>query len=634
MKQSNLKNKVIHSVLTLGIVSGSLLPVASVFAEGIEQTSAVKHTISIIEKDVTYLKSDIDGFTPVRMVDRLRDENGAIKFCINFDLPSPNGLEYESYEQLDNATTYLMDAYKNGNANLTGDKAIDEYIVQATIHNIKSPDSFSLDRNFVDDYGILPRIKALKAEALNAPAPSVPVFDNQLSFDKASLSFTLVGDEYVSDYVVTNVKGNSVSTSNVVENATPNTKLVDENGNEVVTFSNGTKFKVVVPEEELEGKALTPSVNVKGDYINGYNVAVRYGGHAGFQDVASYELKEFSEAKQATISGNIEAVKGSVKFVKMGTDEKLLDGVQFQILASDGETVEREIVTENGEGQASDLAYGIHYLVETGTLDSYVLNGEKIPFTINHNQEVIDLGTIYNTLKTGKIVVHKEDQNGNPLAGAEFTKTDNEGIEEVKTTDEFGFVEFDIEANNVYAVEETKVPEGFTGSFKQENITIENDGQLFEYTALNTLKTGKIIIHKEDQDGKVLAGAEFTTTDAEGKTEVKVTDEAGLVEFDIEANNVYAIEETKNPEGYTGSFKQENITIENDGQEFSYTVKNTKDKIIEKTFIKETVKTEKGTFPQTGEKSNALFLSGVVFILLSGICVYVINSKQLFKKTK
>ncbi|TFJ40461.1 hypothetical protein CKN73_09115 [Carnobacterium divergens] len=633
MKQTKLKNKVINSVLTLGMVCGSLLPTTTVFAEGIEKLAPVKHTVSILEKDVTYLKSDVDGFTPVRMVDRLRDENGAIKFCINFDLPSPNGLEYESYEQLDNATTYLMDAYTNGNSNLTGDKAIDEYIVQAAIHNIKSPESFSLDRNFVDDYGILPRIKALKAEALNAPAPSIPVFENKLSFDKASLSFELVGEEYVSDYVVTNLKGNVVSTSKVVENATPNTKLIDENGNEVVSFSDGTKFKMVIPETELEGQALSPSVTAKGSFTNAYNVAVRYGGHAGFQDVASYELKEFSEDKQATVSGEIEAVKGSVKFVKKGTDEKLLDNVQFKILASDGVTVEKEIVTENGEGEASGLAYGVHYLVETGTLNSYVLNGEKIPFTINHNQEVIDLGTIYNKLKTGKIAVHKVDENGKLLANAEFTKTDSEGITEVKTTDETGLVEFGIEANNVYSVEETKNPLGYIGAFLQENITVEDDNQVFEYTVANTLKTGKIIIHKVDENGKALKDAEFTKTDSEGVTEVKTTDEYGLVEFDIEANNIYSVEETKNPLGYTGTFLQENITIEENGQTFEYTVKNTKDKIIEKTIIKETVKTEKSTFPQTGEKANQLVLICGLFVMIAGVSIYL-SKKKTTQKNK
>lgn len=633
MKQTKLKNKVINSVLTLGMVCGSLLPTTAVFAEGIEKLTPVKHTVSILEKDVTYLKSDVDGFTPVRMVDRLRDENGAIKFCINFDLPSPNGLEYESYEQLDNATTYLMDAYTNGNSNLTGDKAIDEYIVQAAIHNIKSPESFSLDRNFVDDYGILPRIKALKAEALNAPAPSIPVFENKLSFDKASLSFELVGEEYVSDYVVTNLKGNVVSTSKFVENATPNTKLIDENGNEVVSFSDGTKFKMVIPETELEGQALSPSVTAKGSFTNAYNVAVRYGGHAGFQDVASYELKEFSEDKQATVSGEIEAVKGSVKFVKKGTDEKLLDNVQFKILASDGVTVEKEIVTENGEGEASGLAYGVHYLVETGTLNSYVLNGKKIPFTINHNQEVIDLGTIYNKLKTGKIAVHKVDENGKPLANAEFTKKDSEGIKEVKTTDETGLVEFDIEANNVYSVEETKNPLGYIGAFLQENITVEDDNQVFEYTVANTLKTGKIIIHKVDENGKALKDAEFTKTDSEGVTEVKTTDEYGLVEFDIEANNIYSVEETKNPLGYTGTFLQENITIEENGQTFEYTVKNTKDKIIKKTIIKETVKTEKSTFPQTGEKANQLALICGLFVMIAGVSIYL-SKKKTTQKNK
>ena len=620
-----MKNKIVNAALTLALTLGSVVPSITAFADSV----VTKHTISILENNITYLKSE-DGSTPVRMVDRLRDETGMTTFCINFDLPSPNDLEYEGYEQLDNATSYLMDAYYNGNANLTGDKAVDEYIVQATIHNIKSPDSFSLDRAFVDEKGILPRIKALKAEALNAPAPSTPVFENELSFDKGKLSFTLIDGKYESDYVLTTLKGSVQSTSKVVENATPNTKVVDENGNEISTFSNGTKFKVVVPENELEGQAISPTVTAKGNFKNAYKVAVRFGGHPGFQDIASYESKEFEEDKQASVTGDIGAVKGSVKFVKKGTDEKLLDNVKFNILNSDGK-VEQELVTKDGIAEATDLSYGLHYLVEVGTLPSYVLNGEKIPFTISHNQETIDLGTVYNKLKDGKIAIHKVDQDGKSLENAEFTLTDENGETEVKTTNKDGLVEFEIEANHIYSAEETKNPAGYTGTFKQENITVENDGQLFEYTAENKIKTAKIAIHKVDQDGKSLENAEFTLTDENGETEVRATNKEGLVEFKIEANHIYSVEETKNPAGYTGSFKQENITVENDGQLFEYTVKNTKNVVVTKVneVKKNIVKTVTKTFPQTGESVQNLKIAGFILLgLVAVLGVFVYRNKK------
>ncbi|MDT2012892.1 MSCRAMM family protein [Carnobacterium divergens] len=480
-----MKNKIATSILTLSLALGSFLPVASVSAKGEENFSATKHTISILEKDITYLKSEKDGSTPVRMVDRLRDENGMATFCINFDLPSPPGLEVEGFEQLDNATTYLMNAFYQGNPNLTGDKSVDEYIVQATIHNIKSLNSFSLDRPFIDEKGILPRIKALKEEALKAPAPSVPVYDNNLSVDKKDLTFKLVNGNYESNVVTATVKGDLQSSTVTIKNATPGTKLVNEEGKEVKTVANGSKVKVLVPEKELQGKALSPSVSLKGHFSNAYKVAVRFGGNEGYQDVASYESKEFAEDKEATINGKIDAAKGSVEFEKKGSDEKLLDNVKFNIIAADEKTVEKEVTTKDGKVHSDDLSYGVHYLVEVSTLPNYVLNSEKIPFTINHDKEVIDLGTIYNQLKKGKIIIHKVDKEGKPLENAEFTRMDENGETEVKTSDKDGLVEFDIEAGHVYSVEETKNPENYKGTFKEENISVEKDGQIFEYSVEN-----------------------------------------------------------------------------------------------------------------------------------------------------
>ena len=97
------------------------------------------------------------------------------------------------------------------------------------------------------------------------------------------------------------------------------------------------------------------------------------------------------------------------------------------------------------------------------------------------------------------------------------------------------------------------------------------DGQTFEYTAKNTLEKAMVKVHKVDQNGKALAGVEFTLTDNLGNKQTAVTDKDGNAQFNIVANRTYLLKETKSLAGYTGSFQQDGITLANDGQVFSYT---------------------------------------------------------------
>ncbi|WP_369672200.1 SpaA isopeptide-forming pilin-related protein, partial [Enterococcus faecium] len=82
-----------------------------------------------------------------------------------------------------------------------------------------------------------------------------------------------------------------------------------------------------------------------------------------------------------------------------------------------------------------------------------------------------------------------------------------------------GLATFDLQQGLTYSLEETKVPEGYQGSFKKDGITVNTDGQKFSYTATNTIKKGKVKVKKVDQDGKPLANAEFTLTDDSSQTQ-------------------------------------------------------------------------------------------------------------------
>lgn len=187
------------------------------------------------------------------------------------------------------------------------------------------------------------------------------------------------------------------------------------------------------------------------------------------------------------------------------------------------------------------------------------------------------------TRAAGLIKVHKVDQDGQALAGAEFTLTDDLGNKQTATTDQTGNAQFSIFGARTYSLEEIKTPAGYQGSFKQDGITLKQDGQTFEYTVKNQINKGTVKVHKVDQNGKALAGAEFTLTDNLGGKLTAVTDKNGIAQFQILANRTYTLEETKTPAGYQGSFKQTGITLTKDGQTFDYTAVNAEEVTVHTT---------------------------------------------------
>ncbi|EMW5796905.1 Cys-Gln thioester bond-forming surface protein [Enterococcus faecium] len=277
--------------------------------------------------------------------------------------------------------------------------------------------------------------------------------------------------------------------------------------------------------------------------------------------------QEFSYTATNTIK------KGKIKVKKVDQDGKPLANAEFT-LTDDSSQTQAEKTDENGLASFDIVANKTYSLEETGVPTGYTGAFKQEGITVKDDGQTFEY-TATNTLKKGVVKVHKVDQDGKPLENAEFTLTDEKGATQVEKTDENGLASFNIVANKTYSLEETGVPVGYTGAFKQEGITVKDDGQTFEYTATNTLKKGVVKVHKVDQDGKPLANAEFTLTDEKGEKEVKTTDEAGLATFNIVANRTYSLEETKVPTGYTGSFKQEDITIKDDGQVFEYTATNT-----------------------------------------------------------
>ena len=459
-------------------------------------------------------------------------------------------------------------------------------------------------------------------------AAATLVYNNVMNQkDTANTSFTISADGQTKEngyhkYTYT-VNSNQQGTATLnFKNQVPGMKLVDAKGNAITnnTVTVGQPFSILVPTS-------TPTGNITFD-VNG-NVSaivpVVYTDAAQTYQDSLVLIAGLVKPLLANNQANWTRATGKVQVHKEDQDGKSLAGAEFTLTDNNG-TATKAVTGKDGLATFTIAEGATYSLEETKTPAGYTGNFKQAGITLANDGQVFSY-TAKNTLNKGVVKVHKVDQNGKPLAGAEFTLTDDLGNQQKATTDKNGYAEFAIVANRSYTLEETKNPLGYHGTYKQAGITLANDGQVLEYTSKNEINTGSIKIHKVDQFGNPVAGAEFTLTDDFGNQQKATTDKNGYAEFAIVANRKYSLKETKTPEGYTGSFEQDGITLANDGQVIEISAKNNKNqknvvKPVKPTTPSSTtpaapVAQKTGTMPQTGDSNNHVaFWLGILLLVI------------------
>lgn len=269
-----------------------------------------------------------------------------------------------------------------------------------------------------------------------------------------------------------------------------------------------------------------------------------------------------------SIENKLDSQKGSVTFRKYGEDNKPLDGGTFQLYRVEGENsvpVGKVFSTASGEHTIDNLLYGTYYVQEITAPAGYILaNTLSQSVTI---EKTAAHGTITMTNEkytAGSITVKKVDENGNPLAGAEFTLSGPK-IDK-KTTDNSGVAIFENLPAGDYYVSETKRPTNYGGFNSSVRIKINTSGEAKTITAAenvevegsnitinwtNTRDKGSISITKTGSANKPLQGAVFGLyKDADAAEIIKSTGKDGKALFaDLEAGTYY-VKEIAAPNGY------------------------------------------------------------------------------------
>ena len=206
------------------------------------------------------------------------------------------------------------------------------------------------------------------------------------------------------------------------------------------------------------------------------------------------------------------------------------------------------------------LPFGKYYVQEIATDEHYVLNGEKYLVNFEYmGQEVttfsVDCGEFKNALKRGKISGKKVDENEKSLENALFglfaVDTDEFTADNAYMTavsNENGHFEFDKIPYGEYIVREIEAPTGYILSDESYPVTISEDGEIIEITAVN--KPITIEISKQDIYGNELVGAKMQLDNSDGKVVEKWTsDGTNHVVTELPAGD-YTLKEIAAPDGY------------------------------------------------------------------------------------
>ena len=229
---------------------------------------------------------------------------------------------------------------------------------------------------------------------------------------------------------------------------------------------------------------------------------------------------------------------------------------------------------------AEKIPFGKYYVQEIATDEHYVLNGEKYLVTFEYmGQEVttvsIDCGQFVNELKRGKVEGIKVNESDEPLENALFglfavdtAEFTSENAYMTAVSDENGYFEFDEIPYGEYIIHEIEAPTGYILSDESYPVTVSEDGNVVEITAVN--KPITVEISKRDIYGNELVGAEMVLENADGETVDKWTSDGTNHIVSKLGAGEYVLKEIAAPDGYVMATDIKftvdvygNITVEN-----------------------------------------------------------------------
>lgn len=279
------------------------------------------------------------------------------------------------------------------------------------------------------------------------------------------------------------------------------------------------------------------------------------------------------------------------------------------------------------------LPLGTITIQETKAPEGYLINNEVFVRQITSNGVGEQVET-YNqpTIPEQSLnldVVKTLKGTSQAIPGVVFLHTKPDGSTEELTTDAYGKLSFKGLTYGVHTIEEKSVPDGYTKNPGKVTFTVATNNDIIVNSNTSAEKTGKmtftiqsngcallqvedilqpysLVLHKINEKGKVLEGAEFTLYSDAGCTqaiETKATNSDGSLTFSgLIVGTKYYLKETKAPQGYR-------IPVDSNGKVAVYEIYTNSDPTnnVFEYFLNGTKHTEiNGDYAITGTKADRI----------------------------
>ena len=266
---------------------------------------------------------------------------------------------------------------------------------------------------------------------------------------------------------------------------------------------------------------------------------------------------------------------GSVKLTKKDKDtDEVLKGVGFDLYNSENQKLNSNtlLTDENGEIEFNGLSDGDYYFVEVSSLEGYVVDSTKIPFTIDTSSsetKAVQLNvTNKKTVQKANVKLVKTDSDtGDKLQGAKFKLYKNDDSEYSSTvyiTDSNGEIVIPDLPYGEYYFKEIEAPTGYKLNDEKILVNINSSTEVVK-NVKNELFKGKFKIVKSDKNtGDKLQGAKFKIYDSNkneySSTEYTTNANGEIDEIELPYGDYY-YKEIEAPYGYEIDNEYHKFTI-------------------------------------------------------------------------
>jgi len=343
------------------------------------------------------------------------------------------------------------------------------------------------------------------------------------------------------------------------------------------TFSAGERFRIAIDTSYVTTEtAINVKFTVSGtteEATQDLSVYTAYDAGYGFQDVALVRSNSVPLSVDYAVNTKVEKVNSEIEIYKVNSDNKRIGGAVIGVFNADGSKVTE--ITSKGEGYVVDkvsLGVGNYYIQEISAPEGYLINSNKVEFSINEKGELVGSDknivnskslTLVNTLPT--IEIEKVNEKQIPVKGAELVICDYDMDTKKESNCDYKWtsdgtvkkltigVDFGTIKDGSYIIKELSAPHGFEIS-EPKYITVK-DGKLY-----GDLKGNKVTIidvtyldvSKTDATGqKEIEGASMKLFDKKGNLVdewISSTSEHRIKGLEI--GEVYEIVEELAPEGF------------------------------------------------------------------------------------